>query len=143
MVARSRPLTFPVTVGNTLPTGNVIVLVEGFANLPPGITDLGDSGPVIAVRTNPVDPYGKVLIVAGGDADQLLTAARAVATGNMMLQGTTNNIGDYQLPRPREADDAPLWLRTDKISPFWDYSGDPELQSDGSGASAGLSSSGA
>jgi cellulose synthase (UDP-forming) len=132
VLAKSRPLTFPVTTGSTLPSGNVVVLVEGFSNLPPGI-DLTGGGPVIAVRTNPVDPYGKLLIIAGEDADQLLTAARGVATGNMMLQGTTIRISEYQLPQPREADDAPLWLKTDRISPFWDYSGNPELQSDGSG----------
>ncbi len=130
--AKSRPLTFPVTLGSTLPMGNVVVLVEGFSNLPAGI-DVGSDGPAIAVRTNPVDPYGKVLIVAGEDADQLVTAARAVATGNLMLQGGMLRIPQYQLPEPRKADDAPLWLRTDRTSPFWDYSGDVELQSDGSG----------
>jgi len=132
VVAKSRPLTFPVSIGNTLPPGNVIVLAESYSNLPAGI-DLQGGGPVIAVRTNPVDPYGKVLIVAGDDPDQLVTAARAVATGNMMLQGDTVRIRGYQLPQPRAADDAPLWLTTDRLSPFWDYSGNPELQSDGSG----------
>ncbi len=132
VLAKSRPLTFPVTKGGILPPGNVVVLVEGLSNLPAGI-DLNGGGPTIAVRTNPVDPYGKVLIVAGDNADQLVTAARTVATGNMMLQGTTVHVGEYQLPRPREADDAPLWLKTDRISPFWDYSGNAELQSDGSG----------
>src|SRR5277367_5185776 len=132
VLAKSRPLTFPVAISSTLPSGNVVVLVEGYSNLPAGI-DLGSGGPVVAVRTNPVDPYGKVLIIAGDDGDQLVTAARAVATGNMMLQGTTIHIGDYRLPQPREADDAPLWLKTDRLSPFWDYSGNPELQSDGSG----------
>jgi cellulose synthase (UDP-forming) len=132
VLAKSRPLTFPVTIGSTLPSGNVIVLVDGYSNLPAGI-DVGSGGPVVAVRTNPVDPYGKVLVIAGEDADQLITAARTVATGNMMLQGTAIRISEYQLPQPREADDAPLWLKTDRISPFWDYSGNPELQSDGSG----------
>jgi cellulose synthase (UDP-forming) len=132
VLAKSRPLTFPVTMGNTLPPGNVVVLAESFGGLPAGI-DLGSAGPVIAVRTNPVDPYGKLLIIAGDDADQLITAARAVATGNMMLQGTTIKVGEYRLPNVRAADDAPLWLSTDRISPFWDYSGNPELQSDGSG----------
>ena len=132
VLAKSRPLTFAVTKGTLLPPGNVVVLVEGLSNLPAGI-DLSGGGPIIAVRTNPVDPYGKVLIVAGDNADQLVTAARSVATGNMMLQGTTVHVGEYQLPRPREADDAPLWLKADRISPFWDYSGNPQLQSDGSG----------
>jgi cellulose synthase (UDP-forming) len=132
ILAKSRPLYFPVTVGDTLPKGNVVVFVEGLSNLPPGIDLAGADGPVIATRTNPVDPYGKILVIAGNTADQLLTAARALATGNMMLQGNTVRIADYQLPQPRQADDAPLWLRTDRLSPFWDYSGNPELQSDGS-----------
>jgi len=132
VLAKSRPLTFPVTQGSNLPSGNVVVLAEGYSNLPAGI-DLGSGGPVVAVRTNPVDPYGKILIIAGDDGDQLVTAARAIATGNMMLQGTTIHIANYRLPQPREADDAPLWLTTDRLSPFWDYSGNPELQSDGSG----------
>ncbi len=132
VLAKSRPFTFPVTLGSTLPRGNVVVFVESASDLPAGI-DLGAGGPSIAVRTNPVDPYGKVLIIAGDDADQLVTAARAVATGNLMLQGASIRIPNYQLPQPRKADDAPLWLKTDNISPFWDYSGNPQLQSDGSG----------
>jgi len=132
VLAKSRPLYFPVTTGDTLPKGNVVVFVEGLSNLPPGI-DLSGDGPLIAVRTNPVDPYGKILILGGNTADQLLTAARALATGNLLLQGNTVRIADYQLPQARQADDAPLWLRTDRLSPFWDYSGNPELQSDGSG----------
>src|SRR5262249_47246438 len=76
---------------------------------------------------------GKILLVAGNDANQLVTAARALATGNMLLQGTTILVPEYHLPPARAADDAPLWLKTERISPFWDYSESPELQSDGSG----------
>jgi cellulose synthase (UDP-forming) len=132
VLAKSRPLSFPVTFGSTLPKGNVVLFVENHSAMPAGI-DLGGDGPTIAVRTNPEDPYGKVLIIAGDNADQLLTAARAVAAGNAMLQGTTVHISGFQLPEARKSDDAPLWMRTDRLSPFWDYSGDAELQSDGSG----------
>lgn len=131
VLSKSRPLTFPVTVGNTLPKGNVVVFAENDSDLPPELS-AGHQGPTIMVRTNPVDPYGKVLIIAGDTGDELVTAAQALVTGNSLLQGATSNISNYQLPRAREADDAPLWLRTDKIAPFWDYS-DAELQSDGSG----------
>jgi len=129
--AKSRALQFPVTIGSPLPKGNVILFVENFANLPAGI-EFNGGGPTIAVRTNPNDPYGKILVIAGDGAAQLLTAARTVALGNATLQGRTIHISDFQLPAAREADDAPLWMKTEKLSPFWDYSGNAELQSDGS-----------
>ena len=90
-------------------------------------------GPVVAVRTNPSDPYGKVLVVAGDDPNQLLTAARALALGSPLLQGDTARIGDFQLPAPRQPDDAPLWMKTNRVSSLWDYSQNAELSSDGSG----------
>jgi cellulose synthase (UDP-forming) len=130
--AKSRPLHFPVTTNGALPKGNVILFVQNSSDVPPGL-DLNVAGPTVAVRTNPSDPYGKVLVIAGNDTGQLLTAARAVAIGNSLLQGRTSQISNLQLPAARQADDAPLWLRTDRISPFWDYSGNAALQSDGSG----------
>ena len=132
VLARSRPLDFPVTVGSTLPRGNVILFVERYVDMPSGL-DLNLGGPTIAMRTNPADPYGKVLIIAGSDGDQLLLAARGLALGNSLLQGRTLNVTDMQLPSPREADDAPLWLNPSQISPFWNYTGETELQTDGSG----------
>ena len=132
VVARSRHLKFPVTIGNTLSKGNVVIFAERYSDLPAGI-DLGSGGPTVAVRTNPVDPFGKVLIIVGDNPDQLVTAARAIATGNKMLQGTTVHISGFELPEARQAGDAPLWMKTDRLSAFWDYSGDAELQSDGSG----------
>jgi cellulose synthase (UDP-forming) len=96
--------------------------------------DLGGSGPAIAMRTNPSDPFGKVLIIAGEDGAQLVTAARSMAIESNVFQGRTVRISDFQLPPARRADDAPLWLRTDRVSPFWNYSVENDLQSDGSGS---------
>jgi cellulose synthase (UDP-forming) len=132
VLARSRPLDFPVTVGSNLPRGNAILFVERYLDMPPGL-DLNLGGPTIAMRTNPSDPYGKLLIIAGSDGEQLLLAARGLALGNSLLQGRTLNVSDMQLPLPRQADDAPLWLNPDRISPFWNYTGEVELQTDGSG----------
>ncbi|WP_158748829.1 UDP-forming cellulose synthase catalytic subunit [Acidobacterium sp. S8] len=131
ILAKSRPLTFPVSVG-TLPKGNVVVFVQNRSEVPAGI-QLTEDGPTVAVRTNPSDPYGKVLIIAGDNGDELLTAARSLATGNAMLQGNIVHVPEYQLPEARKADDAPLWMSTERLSPFWDYSANAELQSDGSG----------
>jgi cellulose synthase catalytic subunit (UDP-forming) len=130
--AKSRALTFPVTFDGALPKGNVVLFVEGSGGMPADF-DLRGRGPVIAVRTNPSDPYGKVLIIAGEDGSQLVTAARSLALENNLLQGQTVQVSDFQLPPVRQADDAPLWLRTDRVSPFWNYSVANTLQSDGSG----------
>ena len=121
-----------MTIGLPLPRGNAILFVERYGDMPPGI-DLSLGGPTVAMRTNPGDPYGKLLIIAGSDSDQLLLAARGLALGNSLLQGRTFNVTNMQLPAPREADDAPLWLNPNQISPFWNYTGEVELQTDGSG----------
>ena len=132
VIAKTRLLTMPVKVGGAVPQGNVVLFVEKPSDMPAGL-DINVGGPTIAVRTNPSDPYGKVLVIAGQDPTQLVTAARAVALQNTTLQGRTAQISNLELPAPREADDAPIWLRTDRISQFWDYAGNSELQSDGSG----------
>jgi cellulose synthase (UDP-forming) len=131
VIAKSRPLHFPVSMG-TLPKGNVVLFVDKPSALPSGL-DVDVHGPLLAVRTNPNDTYGKVLVIAGTDPDQLLIAARALAVGNTFLQGQTIQVSNFQLPDARAADDAPLWMRTDRISNFADYGESPQLQSDGSG----------
>lgn len=130
VLTKSRPLFFPVSVG-TLPKGNVVLFVENSSAVSPAL-DLNVNGPVIAIRTNPNDPYGKVLVIAGNDPAQLLSAARALAIGNSLLQGRTAQVNNIELPEPRLANDAPLWMRTDRNTTFGD-AGTPELQSDGSG----------
>ena len=131
--AKSKALTFPVTTDGSLPGGNVVLFVDGSSGLPKGI-DLSLNGPAISMQTNPSDPFGKVLVIAGQDGSQLLTAARSLALQGELLRGRTARISDFQLPAARQADDAPLWLRTDRLSPFWNYAEDTALQSDGSGA---------
>ena len=131
-LVKSRPLAYPVTIGPIPTTGNAVVFIEHWSDMPPGL-NLQRSGPVVAMRTNPSDPYGKLLIVAGSDGDEVLTAARALALGNSLVQGATFHVSNLQLPPPREADDAPLWLSTGQVMPFWNYLGDTAMQSDGSG----------
>jgi cellulose synthase (UDP-forming) len=67
----------------------------------------------LAMRTNPNDPFGKVLIVAGKDGAQLLAAAQALATDPGGLAGNTARVS-VQLPALRRADDAPRWLDTER-----------------------------
>ena len=132
VLAKSRPFRFPVNVGGDLPKGNFVLFADKVFALP-GDLDLHTSGSTIAVRANPVDPYGKVLVIAGENPNQLLTAARALAAGNSVMQGDTARVNNFTLPAPRSADDAPLWLRTDRASPLWENVEEGELQGDGSG----------
>jgi cellulose synthase (UDP-forming) len=128
---KARALKFSVTIGDAIPKGNVILFVEGSSKMPAGL-DLGSGDePVIAVRTNPNDLFGKVLVIYGDNGAQLITASRNLALEGDRLQGRTLQVSDFQLPPARRADDAPLWLATDRISPFWTYSAGA-MGSDGS-----------
>jgi cellulose synthase (UDP-forming) len=129
--AKSRTLSFPVTVGGTVPRGNVVLFAGDGSNLPPSLA-IDGGGPRLAVRANPSDPYGKVLVIEGDDDAQLLTAVRSVVLGDNLLQGAVAHIQGFALPQPRKADDAPLWISTEHPTPLWMYSNDHTLQSDGS-----------
>lgn len=129
--AKSKPVQFSVTFGHPFPSGNLILFVENPAAMPPGL-DVNVTGPVIALRINPSDPFGKVMVVAGADGFQLIRAVRALAIEKPILQGQTVSASDFSMPPARDLDDAPLWLTTQQTSPLWKYSANEELQSDGS-----------
>ena len=78
------------------------------------------NGPTIAMRTNPTDPYSKVLVLTGDNPDDLVIAATALALQRDMFQSDQVRIPSLKMPAPREPDDAPRWLSTDKITPVGD-----------------------
>ncbi len=129
--AKSEAIEFPVSIGSQLPRGNAILFIDNPASIPAGL-NLNVAGPVIEERKNPSDPFGKVLIVAGTDATQLMLAARALALDQATVQGPTFRVSDLSLPAPRKDDDAPLWLSTGETLPLWQYSDNPEIASQGS-----------
>ena len=114
-----RPVRFPVSIG-TIPTGNAIVIGENQAELPASLKMSASSGPTVAMRTNPIDPYSKVLVLTGDNADDLVIAATALALQRDMFQSDQVRIPSLKMPAPREPDDAPRWLSTDKITPIGD-----------------------
>ena len=130
MESESRAVRFPVHIG-ALPQGNVIVIAENPASLPAGLALPTINAPTVAMRTNPNDPYGRVLIVAGADAEQTLIAAQAVALHSDMLAGAQTTVETLQLPGKRQPDDAPRWARTDQTIPLWDYATSEQMQGDG------------
>ncbi|MGO9337530.1 MAG: UDP-forming cellulose synthase catalytic subunit [Terracidiphilus sp.] len=131
LISENRPVRFPVHIGQ-LPQGNAIVISDGSGNLPQGLNLVNVSAPTVAMRTNPNDPYGKILVIAGADADQALIAAQAVALHSDMLNGPDSAIGNFRLPDRRKPDDAPRWARTNQSIALWDYATADQLQSDGS-----------
>src|SRR6185369_14040936 len=111
-----REVRFPVSLGS-IPSGNAIVIAENSADLPTALKTGGASGPTIAMRANPSDPYSKVLVLTGDNPDELLTAALGLSLQRDMLVGEEAHIASMRLPAPREPDDAPRWLSTSRNTP--------------------------
>ncbi|MGD1106006.1 MAG: cellulose biosynthesis cyclic di-GMP-binding regulatory protein BcsB, partial [Terracidiphilus sp.] len=130
LVSESRPVRFPVRIG-AIPQGNAIVIAENAASLPAGLNLSAASGPTVAMRANPNDPYGKLLIVTGASADDAIVAAQAIALHSNMLSGAQAPINNLTLPAKQAPDAAPRWARTDQSIPLWDYSTSDQLQGDG------------
>lgn len=129
LVSESRPARFPVSVG-AIPQGNAIVIAENAASLPASLNLSAVSGPTVAMRTNPNDPYGKILIVTGASADDAIVAAQAIALHTGMLSGAQAPIINLSLPAKQAPDAAPRWARTDQTIRLGDYSNSGQLQDD-------------
>jgi cellulose synthase (UDP-forming) len=126
-----RPVHFPVTIGPP-PSGNAIVIGESAADLPASLNITGTTGPVVAMRTNPVDPYSKLLVITGDNGDDLVTAAQVLTLQRNMLEGDLASLHDIKAPHRREPDDAPRWLSTKATTHIGDISQTGDLQGDGS-----------
>ncbi len=130
MLADSRPVRFPVVVGD-IPQGNAIVISESGAALPASLDMTSISGPTIAMRSNPTDPYSKLLLLTGDSADDVLTAALAFTLQRDLLDGPTVRISSLKMPASRQPDDAPRWLSTDKVTHIGDIAGPDIFETDG------------
>ncbi len=130
MISGNRPVRFPVHIG-AIPPGNAIVIAENPASLPPGLGLPSVTAPTVAMRTNPDDPYSKILVVTGAGASQVVTAAQAVALHSDILSGALAKIDSLTLPGIQEADAAPRWARTNQTIPLWNYATAEQLQGDG------------
>jgi cellulose synthase (UDP-forming) len=129
----SRPVRFSVSIG-TIPAGNAILIAEDATQIPPALGITAILGGTVAVRANPSDPYSSVLVVAGDNADDLLLAADALVLHGDTWQGPQVPVRTLTLPAPRQPDDAPRWLSTDrgKVTNLGQLANTGELQGDGS-----------
>jgi cellulose synthase (UDP-forming) len=141
LLASTKPVRFAVSVG-LIPAGNAIVFSADPSLLPDALKVSPGSGPVLALRGNPSDVNGNVLVLSGDDEDQLLTVARTLAltksatastaAEGLPLSGDTEHIPDLVLPPMRTRNDAPRWLATGRAVPLASCKTQDALQTDGS-----------
>jgi cellulose synthase catalytic subunit (UDP-forming) len=124
------PVRFPVSIG-TIPDGNAIVIAEKAREIPAslGLTEV--SAPTLALRANPSGPKSKLLLVTGGNADDLVKAAIGLALECDLLQGGQVSFAGLKMPGPRQPDDAPRWLSTERNTEIGEIAKTGDLQSDG------------
>jgi cellulose synthase (UDP-forming) len=89
----------------------VIVFLRNESPIHSALKIPGVPGPHTAVRDNPSDRYGKVLVISGETGEQLLTAARAIATGSYPKSSDSASLGDFQMSSPSLPPyNSPRWL---------------------------------
>ena len=137
LLASSNPVRFTASVGD-LPKGDVVLISDERSTLPASLLLPAGTGPIVALRGNPSDAFGSVLLIAGDGADQLLTAARTLSltrkatlsspAQGLPLKGDTALIPDLIMPAARAAGDAPRWLPLERGARLASCSSREELQ---------------
>ena len=88
--------------------------------------------PTVEIVSQPDNPYEKMLLILGRNDEDLLTAVQGIAQGELLLRGDTSTIDSVKLLSPRQAYDAPNWVRTDRRTTFAELTQyENQLQSDG------------
>ncbi|MGH9628566.1 MAG: UDP-forming cellulose synthase catalytic subunit [Bryobacteraceae bacterium] len=133
VMADHRGVHFPVSVGR-IPAGNVILLTSATSQEAALLNVNSISGPAVAIRDNPGDPSGKVLVVLGENGQQLMTAARALALRRLPAAGDSAQISGLELPAARQPYDAPRWSNTERVIALTESIGPEQLRVYGDGA---------
>jgi cellulose synthase (UDP-forming) len=127
-----RGVHFPVSVGE-FPNGNALVLGLRNSKLLAGLSLPSGAGPLLAMRDNPHDPYGKLLIITGDQADDLLEAARFLATASWMPHVSSLRVSGGHVPA-LPAYRAPRWLQAEGPAAIGSYTTDARLKLRGTGS---------
>ncbi len=119
LAADSAPARFAAFVGE-IPKGDAVLFSDKRSNLPDSLHLPVGGGPILALRDNPSDPMGSLLVVAGDNEEELITAARALSVTNKasftapassaLTTDDTTFAPAALMPPPRNLDDAPRWL---------------------------------
>ncbi len=138
ILASAKPVRFSVAVG-AIPEGNCVVFANRGDVLPASLHT--PAGASVQLAVNPQDSAGTLLVLSGENDEQLLMAARTLAMVKnknrddgvpILAEGTLWQIKRFTMPAPREADDAPRWLPSDRQVSLANYSPQPTMQGDGS-----------
>jgi cellulose synthase (UDP-forming) len=107
-------MQFPARVAS-LPSGNAVVLLTGSETLDGIVLPNGDQRSVSLID-NPVDPYGKLLVLRGRTDEDLVEAAQSLVIDQKNLTGSNTSLQSINLPPERSPDDAPRWIHTNRIA---------------------------
>ena len=132
-LASFRRASFPVLFGE-LPAGNGIVFLTGTATFS-GLEDVEIAGSSLQIIVNPRDPLSQLLLIKGRDDIELLTAAKALSMGNLLVSGSFIDVAE-PIQQPRDYYDAPAWLPSDRPATFGEIEQTATLE--GHGLSPGL-----
>jgi cellulose synthase operon protein B len=130
--AQWRGQSFPVLF-NQLPKEQHAVVFATNDHRPDFLKDLPPvEKPTVEMVSQPNNPYEKMLLVLGRDDNDLLTAVEGIAQGELLLRGESSTIDSVKMLAPRQAYDAPNWVRTDRRTTFAELTQyQNQLQADG------------
>ncbi|MGB6105429.1 MAG: cellulose biosynthesis cyclic di-GMP-binding regulatory protein BcsB [Pusillimonas sp.] len=111
-LAGYREARFEVSAHDIPERGHAIVVLGPNESLE-GVTLPTVQGPTVAMRANPHDPAGKLLVIAGRDDNEIRSAAVSLVLGAQALSGPTATVAAIQ-EQVREPYDAPNWLPTNR-----------------------------
>jgi cellulose synthase (UDP-forming) len=130
-----RGARFPVTVGE-LPAGNAVVFARRGSPLAARLALPPTPDALVAMRDNPRDPYGKLLVVVAGSSSDFVAAARTLVSRDRFEPRTNFLPADPAVAsvpsRPRY--DAPRWLQSNRPAPIGTYTSSDRLKIQGSGS---------
>ncbi len=113
-VEQSGQTSYAVSLGS-LPAGDAVVMLLRGESLPSLNLPASDRAR-ISMITNPLDPYGKLLVFSADSPDELVALAQSLALGRLQLSGDVTTLGSLTLPAPRSPDDAPRWIHASRVS---------------------------
>ncbi|MBQ4246818.1 MAG: cellulose biosynthesis cyclic di-GMP-binding regulatory protein BcsB [Succinivibrio sp.] len=117
-ITKWRGVDYPAFIDQLPASGNAIVFLTN-SNKPEFLKDYPEvKVPSLEVADIPGTQSAKMLIVSAPDSDKLVTAAKALASGTVLLSGPLTEVYDYEEVEKRKPYDAPNWADTSKVITF-------------------------